>query len=90
MACYSLMEFCCGVSFCERDRVLVHAHPQRFHAEVGSDLRPGRQIGPRRLLIQAGACHEGDQGEAYGRAHQRQSAVRLTIGVDISTDDDGM
>jgi len=26
----------------ERDRVLVHAHPQRFHAEVGPDFRPGR------------------------------------------------
>ena len=39
----------------ERDRVLVHAHPQRFHAKVGPDFRPGRQIGPRRFLTQAGA-----------------------------------
>ena len=29
----------------ERDQVLVHARPQRFHAEVGSDFGPGLQIG---------------------------------------------
>ena len=53
----------------ERDRVLVHARPQRFHAEVGPDFRPGLQIGPRRFLAQAGACHKGGEGEAGGRAH---------------------
>ena len=57
----------------ERDRVLVHARPQRFHAEVGSDLRPGLQIGLRRFLTQAGACHKAGQGEARGRAHQRHA-----------------
>ena len=59
----------------ERDRVLVHARPQRFHAEVGPDFRPGLQIGPRRFLTQAGACHKGGQGEACGRAHQAAAAI---------------
>ncbi len=70
----------------ERDRVLVHAQPQRFHAEVGPDFGPGLQIGPRAFLTHAGACHKGEQGEACGRAHQRYTPARLATGVELSTD----
>ena len=41
----------------ERDRVPMHAHPQGFHAEVGPDLRPRREVGARRLRTPAGAGH---------------------------------
>ena len=71
----------------ERDRVLVHVRPQRFHAEVGPDFRPGRQIGPRRFLGQAGACHKRGQGEACGGAHQRHTTARSTTG-NLSSDDE--
>ncbi len=53
------------VDFCgERDRILEHARPQRFHADVLPDFRPGLQIGLRRFLTQAGACHKRAQGES--------------------------
>jgi hypothetical protein len=66
----------------ERDRVLVHARPQCLHPDVGPDFRPGLQIGLRRFLTQAGACHEAGQGEACGRAHERHTTARLTTGVE--------
>jgi hypothetical protein len=51
----SLDRRCSEVDFRgERDRVLVHARPQRFHADVGPDFRPGLQIGLHRFLAQAG------------------------------------
>jgi hypothetical protein len=40
------------------------------------------QIGLRRFLTQAGACHEAGQGEACGRAHERHTTARLTTGVE--------
>jgi hypothetical protein len=62
----------------ERDRVFVHACPQRFHADVGADFWPGPHIGLRRLLPEAGACHQGGQCEARARAHPAAAPSRRT------------
>ena len=65
----------------ERDRVLLHARPQRFDAKIGPDFRPGLQIGLLRLLTHAGAGRQGRQGEACGHPHQRYARSVLATGA---------
>ena len=58
----------------------MHAGPQRLDAEVGSDFRPGLEIGPFRLLVQARATHQGGQREARGRPHECDAKGRTGSG----------
>ena len=54
----------------ERDRVLVHARPQRFDAEVGPDFRPGLQVGSA-TVSSARPAH------ATSKVRARHAAVRV-------------
>ena len=70
----------------ERDRVLVHAHPQRFHAEVGPDFRPGRQIGSRAVSYPGRRMPQGRTGRGMRPCASTLHDSSAGDGVELSTD----